>query len=373
MTTQVIKIAEGVPSAEAVQRAADVLMCGGLVAFPTETVYGLAARADDAAAMKRLRKVKQREAENAFTVHIGAREDAQRFAPELSGVARRLIRKGWPGPLTLLLPVAEPKSAPAMADLNGASVSAMYYDNTVGLRFADDPVAIAVVRAVSAPVVAASANRAGRRPPCSARDVLSDLEGQFDLLIDGGETRYAKASTIVRVTATGHEMIREGVYDAGIVDRLSRLRVLLVCTGNTCRSPMAEGIVKQMLAERVGCRPEDLAERGIEVESAGTAGGFGGAAAHAMAIMAKRACNISQHVSRSLTADMIRQADHIFVMTSAHRGAIVSVDPSASDRVALVLDDADVGDPLGGSEEDYARCAANMEEGLRVRLQEVDV
>jgi len=373
MDTEIIKVDAQAGDTDAVRRAADILTRGGLVAFPTETVYGVAARVDDPVAVDGLRRVKSRGANQAFTVHIGSPGDAARFAPGITGLAGRFIRKAWPGPLTLIVQVNDPSSAPVMADLNGRAAAAMYFGGTIGLRCPDDAIAEALLSAVEAPVIAASANQSGHELPLSGEDVLKELDGQIDLLVDAGRTRYSKPSTIVRVTGRSYKLIREGVFDAGTIADLSKLRLLLVCTGNTCRSPMAAATARKMLADQLGCRVEELGDRGIEVASAGTAGGFGGASSHATTVMARRGLDLSGHVSTALKPEMIRQADYIYVMTRSHRDTALNLVPSAKDRVTLLLDDQDVHDPIGGSEDDYEKCARTVQEGLRARLQEVIV
>jgi len=373
MATQVIKSDPQGMGADAIREAGEVLRRGGLVAFPTETVYGLGARADHRGAMERLRVVKSREPNKAFTVHIASRDDAPLYVPGFGGLAARFGRKAWPGPLTLVVSVDDPSSASVMAGRNGRAAEAIYYNRTVGLRCPDDGIAHGLLLAVDAPVVAASANLAGQAPPRTAADVLRGLDGQIDLLIDAGRTKYAKASTVVRVTGSSYEVVREGVYDAGIVERLSTVRLLFVCTGNTCRSPMAAGLARGILAARLGCKPSELRAHRVVLQSAGTSGGRGGASAHALEVMSKRRIDLSDHVSTSLSADMVQQADYVFAMTRVHRETILRLAPSAESKVMLLLDNEDVRDPMGSEVEEYERCAQTIERGLRARLQEVIV
>jgi protein-tyrosine phosphatase len=368
-----IQLDEESTFAEVTGRAADELSRGHLVAFSTETVYGVAARADLSEAVTRLRAVKARGPDRAFTVHIAAPNDVFAYAPSLPGLAHRLILKAWPGPLTLIVDVDNPSTAPAVAELDRSAVSAIYHKNTIGLRCPDDRVAAAILGSVRAPVVAASANLAGKPPPVTGSEILADLGGKIELIVDSGPTKYARPSTIVRVDASSYKVIREGVYDAGIVRRMTKLRILFVCTGNTCRSPMAEGLAKKMLVDRLGCTVDELPERGVEVSSAGTAGGGGGASDHAVAVMNRRDVSLSDHVSTPLSADQLQQADHIFVMTEGHRDAVLSMEPSVADRVSLLVDGENVRDPVGGSESDYEECARMVEQGLQSRLQEVIV
>ncbi len=370
METEVIKVDRQTGHAEAIHRATEVLAGGGLVAFPTETVYGVGARVDRPEAMERIRGAKARPPERAFTVHLGSPGDAFDLAPDLNSLAGRLIRKAWPGPLTLVVNVKEPDAAPVMSRLDGAAGAAMYYQGSIGLRCPDDSIAASMLRAVDAPIVAASANKSGQAPPWTGEDVLRGLEGRIDLLIDAGRTKYTKPSTIVRVKDGDYELVREGVYDAGSIARLVALRILFVCTGNTCRSPMAEGLARDVLARRFGIDPTELADRRIVISSAGTAGGYGSASQHAVQVMAGRGIDISAHRSSYLSPDVIRQADYVFVMTRGHRDRVIEMVPASRDRVVLLLDD-DVDDPIGGDKNEYERCAQMIEQGVRARLEEV--
>jgi protein-tyrosine phosphatase len=371
MVTEVVTVDPGGGSAEAVGKALDVLEQGGLVAFPTETVYGLGGRTDRAKALDQLRSVKGRSSDKALTVHLGTSEEAGRFVPNMGGRAHRLIKRGWPGPLTLVLPVEDPSRAEIAGQLNGPALSAIYYQKTVGLRCPDEPTATALLRGSQAPVVATSANQTGHPPPFTAAEVLRELQGRIDLILDGGRTRYAKASTIVRVNGASLEVLREGILDSRIVADMAMLRILFVCSGNTCRSPMAAALARKLLAERLGCRPQDLVEHGVCVESAGTSGGIGSASDHAVAVMARRGMDLSDHVSSALRTESIRQADFVFVMTRSHFRRVLELEPTPPGRVDLLVHGEDIADPVGGTIDDYEACAETIQRGLEARLKEV--
>ncbi len=373
MAAHIIRVDPFGGHGEAVRDAGRALREGGLVVFPTETVYGLAARADLPNAMARLRQAKGRDAQKAFTVHLARRDEARMYVDPLPGLAERLIRKTWPGPLTIIVEAADPSASEILAGRNGSAASAIFYENTVGLRCPDDAIAQEMLAVAGGPVVAASANRAGQPPPWTGDDVLSNFPDQYDLLIDAGRTKYAQSSTIVRVREGGYEFLRDGVLDAGTIERLSVLRLLFVCTGNTCRSPMAAGLTKKMLADQFGGESSSLEKHRIVVLSAGTSGGVGPASAGALAVMARRGVDLSGHRSTALTPELIHQSDHVFVMTQSHRDAVLAMSPSAEGRVRLLLDTGDVHDPMGSAEEVYERCAQTIEEGLKARLREIAI
>ena len=373
MGAHIIKVDPSGDYGEAVRKAGKVLREGGLVVFPTETVYGLAARADLPKAMARLRQIKGRDSQKAFTVHLARRDEAQWYVDPVPGLAQRLIRKTWPGPLTIIVDVANPLASAILVGRSESTSSAIFYENTVGIRCPDDAIAQELLKEADGPVVAASANRAGQPPPWTGDDVLHDLGSGYDVLIESGRTKYAQPSTIVHVHEGGYEFLRGGVLDAGTIERLSILRLLFVCTGNTCRSPMAAGLTRKMLAERFGGNPSSLEERGIVVLSAGTSGGVGPASAGALAVMARRGVDLSDHQSAALKPELIHQSDYIFAMTQSHRDTVLSMSPLAEGRVRLLLDTGDVHDPMGSAEEVYERCAQTIEEGLKDRLREIAI
>lgn len=372
MRTQVVKIQEDAGSGEAIRVAAKALVSGGLVAFPTETVYGLGANVADRQAMTRLRQVKGRTKKKPFTVHIGRRDDVSCFVPDMPRLGRRLVAKGWPGPLMLVFHVESPESAPVMKDLETHRLADIYYEGTVGIRCPSDPTALAFLSEASVPVVAASANLAGNPPPVTGDEVLDDLDGKIDLLLDAGRVRYAQPSTIVRLNGNGYEILRKGVFDARMIRRLSTTHILFVCTGNTCRSPMAAALCRQRLADRHGCRTDELDEFGYEIHSAGVFAMSGGqASVGAIHALEERGIDLSNHVSQPLTVELIHQADYIYTMTSSHLDTVVSMVPNSADRAATIKTDGDVADPVGSGDEVYRQCARTIDEAIQHRLAEI--
>jgi len=189
LATQVIEASEGAitPGAAAVERAARVLAAGGLVAFPTETVYGLGADAANGAAVARVYDAKGRPSFNPLIAHV-ADADAARALARFPPGAKRLASAFWPGPLTLVLPRL---ALCPVAELATAGL------DTIAVRVPSHPLARAILLAFGRPVVAPSANRSGHVSPTTAQHVLADLRGRIELIVDGGPTPMGLESTIV--------------------------------------------------------------------------------------------------------------------------------------------------------------------------------
>ncbi|MBI3863254.1 MAG: threonylcarbamoyl-AMP synthase, partial [Planctomycetia bacterium] len=187
------------PSDAEISRAAEILRAGGLVAFPTETVYGLGANALNEQAVARIFDVKGRPRFDPLIVHIPGREWISRLAAKFPPEAERLAERFWPGPLTLVLP-----KLPLVPDLVTAGCP------TVGLRVPDHPVAQALLRAADLPVAAPSANPFGRISPTTAEHVREQLGAQVDLTLDGGPCRVGVESTVLQLTTAEAILLRPG-------------------------------------------------------------------------------------------------------------------------------------------------------------------
>lgn len=194
----------------AVQRAAELLRGGAVVALPTETVYGLAANAFDATAVKKIYQLKNRPPRNPIIVHVASLELAQQCVAEWPDCAAQLARQFWPGPLTLVLPRAA--RIPDIVTAGGP---------TVGVRWPSHPLMQAVISACNFPLAAPSANLSNCISPTTAEHVRKQFDGQIPLLVDGGAAEVGIESTVIDLTTSPFRVLRPGmISDATLRDAL---------------------------------------------------------------------------------------------------------------------------------------------------------
>ena len=187
---KVLQLSGTAPDPALLAEAAAIIRRGGLVVFPTETVYGLAADATNPKAIERLNQVKGRPPEKPYSLHLHSAAQVRDFVTAVPPMAAKLMERFWPGPLTIVMPSKDGK--------------------TVGFRLPNHPVASAFLTACGVPVVAPSANRSGSPPPTDANEVMAALDGSFDCLLDAGPTPMGRESTVVEVIDGRVEVRREG-------------------------------------------------------------------------------------------------------------------------------------------------------------------
>jgi L-threonylcarbamoyladenylate synthase len=256
MKTVVIPVDPSAPSADILAEAARVLHGGGLVAFPTETVYGLGANALDAAAVARIFAAKGRPANNPLIVHVAGTAQVQQIVADWPESAARLAARFWPGPLTLVLPKRD--TVPDLVTAKGP---------TVAVRVPAHPVAQALLRVAALPIAAPSANRSTELSPTRAEHVLRGLDGCIEMVLDSGPTSGGIESTVLDLTTIPPRLLRPGPISVAELEEeigpLSRDRSLRIPAPHDPQPFPSPGMMPRHYAPRT---PLECVEGGGEAE-----------------------------------------------------------------------------------------------------------
>jgi L-threonylcarbamoyladenylate synthase len=299
-------------------RAAEILRRGGLVAFPTETVYGLGADATDSQAVAGIYAAKERPSFNPLISHLDSLESAQKQGV-FDETARRLAEAFWPGPMTLVVPVAPTCT---ISDLARAGL------DSVGLRVPAHPLAHALLQKTDRPVAAPSANRSGRVSPTDADHVLGDLDGRIDAVLDGGASQVGVESTIVACLGGTPRLLRPGGVPREAIEALIGMRLESGPEGGG--NPLAPGMLASHYAPRARVRLNATSiEAGEAVLQFGPGAPHGAETAHA-------SLNLSKN------GDLVEAAAHLFSslrQLDASGAATIAVSPIPETGLGEAIND----------------------------------
>ncbi len=373
MTPLVIDIRATDDPRDVVHRAVQAVVEGKLVVFPLETVYVTAASALNERAVARLISQCRNHDPGPLTLAVKSIEEVLDYVPQLPTLGRRLARRCWPGPVTMQLEDAQPDSL--VQRLPASVREAIAKEGEIRIRVPGHPLMLSALRMLAGPLVIASARRLGGSDCVTAQQLLELMGGNVDVVFDAGKCKFAQPSSLVRIAGSQLQVKRSGAVSEANLKRLASWMAVLVCTGNTCRSPMAEALLRKRLADKLGCPVSELEERGAIVLSAGTSATPGGRAAdEAIAAMQERGLDLSSHESQALDERLVTFADVIITMTRSHRDAIVGCFPQAASRTfVLSRGRTDVADPIGGPQELYRRCADQIDAYLAEWVSELDL
>jgi L-threonylcarbamoyladenylate synthase len=346
---------------DVVQRAVELLRGGRLVAFPTDTGYELAASCEVPDAVAHLHGASERPLTLAAT---GAMQLTE-WVPQLSRLGRRLARSSWPGPLTILAEAGTVARLPLPVDAGRR----LFRAGGLAFRAPAHDAIQQVLPLMPGPGLVALTEVG----PSASAETLEEWGDHVAMVIDDGPAYFGRTTTVVRLDGESWEMIREGTISAAQIEELSRCRILFVCTGNTCRSPLAQALCGKLLADRLGCAVGDLPGRGFIVQSAGLAAMMGGeAAAEAAAIASELGADLSGHRSQPLTSELLLQTDFLFVMTRSHLQMLSGLEAQGGPAPRLLSPRGDdIPDPIGSSAEVYRECARVIAQHLEELLPEL--
>jgi len=343
MPTELLKINIVDPDIKQINHAVEVLRLGGLVVLPTETVYGVGINSKSKLSYDRLQKIKNRFQNKPFSLAVSDKEQINELALDIPLFVYKLTERFWPGPLTIVL---KAKSG-----------------GTIGFRMPDNKVTLMIIDMLGSPIYLTSANISGNVSPRNVQDALKDLDGQVELAVDTGSAELGVDSTVIEAADNKYKILRQGaVNDADIKRIVESKNILFVCTGNSCRSVMAEGLLRKFLSKRAN----------IQISSAGVIASFGiGPTQETVKMLALEGIDMKGHVGRKVTSEILKSADLILVMEKFHEERIKAMEPSARNRVFLLKEFAkikdgslEIKDPIGRGESTYFEVFSTIKDAV---------
>ncbi|MBI3306776.1 MAG: threonylcarbamoyl-AMP synthase [Candidatus Omnitrophica bacterium] len=302
-STVLVKIDPRDPDLSRIREVARAAREGKIIGFPTETVYGIGAPMSTPDISEKLIRIKKRDENKPFAYHLGDWEMVDFLYVKRTSIFRHLTRLFWPGPLALIVQNEKGEK--------------------IGLRFPKHRIASALINATGEPFIATSANLSGQKSPRNADEVMKQLGGEIDYLIDSGTCEFSEDSTVLDISGDQPVVLRTGALGGKILPEVEKInsgkyarkRIVFLCTGNSCRSPMAEGWLKK-----------ELSRKGLKD-----------------------------------TRKDIMDADLILAMSGEHAEFITSLVPLAKDKIRVL----NVPDPVGLSMSVYEETILLIEKKLK--------
>ncbi len=359
--TQTFSLDELHDETVALRAAVSQLEAGKVVAVPVEVGTLVLALPHQSQANSRLNGIAKAISDAIPVVALAHRSVIEDYADNLSPLVYKLARRCWPGPVALRV---GGKQAEGLAT-DWDSVSQNWALTDSGRAFANprQHFTNTLLKRLSKPALGLVVSPA---------DLKQFDTSPIDVHVSSNEETYMEGLTVVDIKGQDYQLEREGAVTNLSFSRLTGEVYVFVCTGNTCRSPMAEALFRNMLAEKMQCADDELLDRGYTVVSAGLAAYPGAPASpEAVDLLKDQGIDLSSHESQPVSEELLFHSDHIITMTQNHRDAILNAFPELAGKTHLLSDTGkDVSDPIGAGMEEYKNCRDEIEGYLRLLLDQ---
>ena len=345
---------------------------GQLVILPTETTYLLACSALHPIAVEKLLQIYQQRLVSDPTLLLRAAAELRDYEPKPSPVMERVSSRVWPGPLVLQISLEHSDSLMRQFPVSLREMITSK-DHEARFRVAAHPAVTEVLRLCPGPLLTGEIRQGESGWALDGKTAASTVGRFAGLIVDDGPTHFQMPATVLAVANNHCRLLREGAMKREEIHEITRLIILLVCTGNTCRSPMAEVLLQQKLEDRFRNFFVENQPAAIAI-SAGTNASHGGSASvEAIQAMKARGLDLSSHCSKPINGDLLNAADIVLTMTQNHRQALLGKWPQFGRKVyPLSSSGRDVADPFGGSQQVYLAAAAEIEHFLEELMTNLD-